>query len=71
MVSQLQDQLNNTSEEQEEAKKAVAVLIGRKNMDGVSDMNKERDNLLESHKATKLSEQDKKECAYFVDRPGN
>jgi hypothetical protein len=70
MVSQLQDQLNNTREEQEEAKKAVAVLIGRKNMDGVSDMNKERDNLLESHKATKLSEQDKKECAYFVDRAG-
>jgi hypothetical protein len=62
MVSQLQDQSNNTRQEQEEAKKAVAALAGRKNMDN------ERDNLLESDKATKLSELDKKECAYFVDR---
>jgi hypothetical protein len=63
-VSQLQDQSNNTRQEQEEAKKAVGALAGRKNMDN------ERDNLLESHKATKLSEQDKKECADFVDRAG-
>ena len=70
MVSQLQGQFNNTMEEQDDAKKAGAALVGTKNTDDVSDMNNERDNLLESHKATKLSEQDKKECAYFVDRAG-
>jgi hypothetical protein len=70
MVSQLQGQLNNTRQEQEEDEKAVAALAGRKNMDDVSDMNNKRDSLLESHKATKLSELDKKECAYFVDRAG-
>jgi hypothetical protein len=70
MVSQLQGQFNNTMEEQDDAKKAGAALVRTKNTDDVSDMNNERDNLLESHKATKLSEQDKKECAYFVDRAG-
>jgi hypothetical protein len=70
MVGQLQDQLNNTRQEQEEAKEAIAALTGRKNMDDVSDMNDERDNLLESDKVTRLSELNKKECAYFVDRAG-
>jgi hypothetical protein len=63
-------QPNNTRQEQEEAKEAIAALTGGKNTDDVSDMNDERDNLLESNKATKLSELDKKECAYVVDRVG-
>jgi hypothetical protein len=70
MVSQLQGQLDNTRQEQEEVKKACAASTGRKNMDDISDMNNKRDNLSKSDKAIKLSELDKKECAYFVDRAG-
>jgi hypothetical protein len=46
-------QPNNTRQEQEEAKEAIAALTGGKNTYDVSDMNDERDNLLESNKATK------------------
>ena len=70
MVNQLQGQLENTRQEQEVTKKDGAALVGTKNTDDVSDTNYKRNKLLESHKATKLNELDKKECAYFVHMVG-
>lgn len=70
MVSQLQSQLNSTKQELEEAKKRLAVLQERKNMEDVPGMDNEGVRLVRADKITKISETDKKGCAVFVDRIG-
>lgn len=68
MVCQLQNQLNSTKQELEEAKRRIATLQEIKNTEDVPGIDNGRSRLVGAEKVTKLGETDKIGCAVFVDR---
>jgi hypothetical protein len=70
IVSQLQSQLSSTKQELEDAKKAMAALQEKKNMEDAAGMDDGIAQLVRGNNITRVSDSDKKRCEVFIDRIG-